>query len=74
MGWHVLMSWSMARRREACDHPANCPIQSVISAGGLSLSGMNLLRVEQLEEEDEAADNSSKERLDVHFCFCRTSS
>ena len=50
------MSWSMASSLEAFDQPANCVIQSVISAGGLSLSGMNLLLVEQDDVEDDDDD------------------
>ena len=42
----------MASSLEACDQPANCAIQSVISAGGLSLSGINLLLVEQEDVDD----------------------
>ena len=46
MGWQVAMSWSMASSLEAWDQPANCVIHPVISSGGLSLSGINLLLVE----------------------------
>ena len=43
----------MASSLEAWDQPANCDIHPVISSGGLSLSGINLLLV---EDDDDDAD------------------